>query len=318
MSFLDDHTTCGCCGFHATEAALNLMSLQQIERSLLDYAGLERIMRDENPDAPFVPSEVALTELLAENANKLAGRVEGRIHDALDRHGYVNEAAITAALVSANSTWQNEAWPRDLENNYRVKLAQTALLGAHEISFGSELADLDRLRIVNGMAKSAKYYTNGYFNNQVMPAVVDAVHSAVLNGATPDGEELNAIRALLDRRLRSVPYWNLVANAAASRAYHYGYLKAGIASGLATVQFVAIIDERTSAICISMNGTQWRAQDVALLADRIADAEGDAVKEIAPWVKPTDIAGMSSGDLLAMGVVIPPLHGRCRSQLFFV
>lgn len=295
------------------------MSLQQTERKLLDYAGLERVLREETADAPFVPSEVALTELLAENADRLATKVESDIHEAINRPGYVNPAIITAALTTANSQWEADAWPKQLENNYRVVLAQTALLGQHDIPFGPELPDLDRLRIVNGMSKAAKYYTNAYFNRQVMPALVDAAHASVMNGTSHDGEAMNAIRALLDRRLRSVPYWNLVANAAASRAYHFGYLKTGVAHGLQTVQFVAIIDERTSEICISMNGTQWSAPDVALFADRIADAtDVENVKNIAPWPKLSEIAGKSSAELLAIGCVIPPLHGRCRSQLYFV
>ena len=318
MDFFDAHTTCGCCGFHASEAHLNEMSLAMIERQLVDYAGLTRILRAESNDVPFVPAEVRMTELLAENADRIASKIENPLYDVLTRPGYVDEGKITAALKAANSTWEVEAWPKGLENEYRVTLAHTALLGAHEIPFGPELQDLDRLKIVNGMSKSAKYYTNRYFNTQVMPAIVDAAHASVLNGTSHDGAALDAIRALLDRRLRSVPYWNLVANAAASRAYHYGYLKTGVAHGLTTVEFTAIIDERTSNICISLNGTQWSAPNVALFADRIADADGDNIKNVAPWPKLADITNKTPDELLAMGVVIPPVHGRCRSQLFFV
>jgi hypothetical protein len=318
VDFFDDHTECGCCGFHASNAKLNEMSLAQTERTLVDYAGLTKILRAETNDAPFIPSEVALTELLAENADSLAAKVEQPIYDVLTRSGYVDEAKIVAALKAANSTWEANAWPKRLENEYRKTLAATALLGQHDIPFGPELDDLSRLRITNGMAKSAKYYTNRYFNTQVMPALADAAHVAVMNGTSHDGAELQAIRALLDRRLRSVPYWNLVANAAASRAYHYGYIKTGVAAGLDTIQFVAIIDERTSAICISLNGTQWQAADVSLFADRIADADGDNIKNVAPWPKLNQIIDKTPAELLAMGVVIPPCHGRCRSQLFFV
>lgn len=317
MGFLDAHITCGCCGYHASEAKLNEMSLALTEKALVDYAGLTRILRAETNDAPFVPSEVRLTELLASNADRIASKIESPIYDVLTRTGYVDEAKITAALKAAGSVWEVEAWPKGLENQYRVVLAQTALLGQHDIPFGPELSDFEKLKIVNGMSKSTKYYTSRYFNTQVMPAIVDAAHASVLNGTSHDGAELQAIRELLDRRLRSVPYWNLVANAAASRSYHYGYLKTGVAHGLQTVEFVATVDNRTSAVCLSLNGTEWRAADVALFADKIADAEGDNIKNVAPWPRAADVAGKTPDELLAMGVVIPPVHGFCRSQLFF-
>lgn len=317
MPFFDDHRTCGCCGLDATEAMLDHLAWQAAERVALDYEGLVRVLREETGDAPYVDGEVRLTQLLAENASSLADEVERPVLAALDL-GYVDEAKITASMVTAGALWQAGAWPRTLETQYRETLSSLALLGQHDIAFGPELADLDRLRIVNGMSKSAKYYTNAYFNDHVMPAIVDAAHQSVLNGTSHDGDELRAIRALLDRRLHSVPYWNLVANVASSRAYHYGYLKAGVAAGLNTVQFVATVDERTSAICLSLNGTQWRGGDVALFADRIADVEGDGIKQVAPWMRASDVAGKSSRELLDMGVVIPPVHGHCRSQLMFI
>lgn len=290
--------------------------MQAVARAAMDFDGLTRVLREETGDAPYVPGEVRLTQLLAENATSLADQVEPSIYAVLDT-GYVDENRLTASMVTAGALWQANAWPKGLERDYRETLSALALLGQHDIAFGPELADLDRLRIVNGMSKSAKYYTNAYFNEHVMPSVVDAAHRAVLNGTSHDGETLRAIRALLDRRLRSVPYWNLVANVAASRAYHYGYLKAGVAAGLSTVEFVATIDERTSDICMALHGTQWRAGDVSLFADRIAEVEGDGIKQVAPWMRAADIAGLSPQELLDTGVVIPPVHGHCRSQLMF-
>lgn len=293
------------------------MTLQRLDRAALDYAGLTRVLKEESGDAPYVPGEVRLTELLSENAAELADQVEAPILAAMSGT-YVDEQRITAAMLTAGAVWQAAHWPDGLNNEVRETLSATALIGQHDIPFGPALQDVDRLRIVNGMAASAKYYTNRYFNQHVMPAIVDAAHAAVLDGLANDGAQLTAMHALLDRRLRSVPYWNLVANSAASRAYHFGYIKVGVAYGYSTLMYQATIDTKTSEVCRGLNGTRWRAGDVSLFADRIAQAQGDAIKDVAPWVKPSDIAGLDPSALLARGVCIPPLHGRCRSRLVFV
>lgn len=322
MDFVDAHfgdaSPCGCCGHTASEALLNEMALMQLQRVALDYGDLLEVRRAEDADAPYVPAEVSLTELLGEHANEIADEVEQPILDALNRD-YVDADRISSATNAAAAIWASRAWPSTLEAKVGVTVNGAALMGANGVPFAPVLGDVDRLRIVNGMLRSAKYTTNNYFNTQVMPALIDAANFAVLNGRGNDAEELQAIHRLLDRRLRSVPYWNVVANAAASRAYHFGYLKAGVAKGWATVQFQAVLDTKTSEMCINLNGTQWRAGDVSLLADRIADAtDTNEVKQITPWLKSDDISDWSPEALLNAGVVIPPVHGRCRSKLVFV
>lgn len=321
MDFHDAHSGdpsgCGCCGSHATETLLNEMAVMQLQRVALDYAGLEKVRRAEDGDAPFVPHEVKLTEILAEHAAEVADEAEKPILDALNRD-YVDPARISNAANAAAAIWQAKSWPSTLEAEIADLIDNASLTGAHAIPFGPELGDLDRLRIVNGMVASAKYTTNNYFNTQVMPALVDAANLAVMDGKNNDAVQLRQIHAMLDRRLRSVPYWNVVANAAASRAYHFGYLKVGVAKGWDTVVFTATIDSVTSEMCQNLNGTKWRAADVALFADRIAAAKDvDALKEISPWKKVDDIADWSPKALLDLGVVIPPVHGRCRSRLVF-
>lgn len=317
MSYFDEHTHCGCCGFHATEEALDRITLLRLERALVDYSGLRRALKAETGDAPYVDGEIELTEQLAENAVRIADQIEPTLEPVF-QGDYIDEQRITASMVAAGAVWQAQHWPDGLDRSVRQTLWNIATLGQHDVPLGPLLSDLQRLQIVNGMSQSAKYYTNQYFNVHVMPAVVDAVHAAVLDGLANDGEQLRAIRALLDRRLRSVPYWNLVANGAASRAYHYGYVKTAQAAGYTGVLFQATLDNKTSQICIDLNGTRWRIGDVSLFVDRIAAAQGEAIKEVAPWMKAEDVAGLNPSQLLAAGVAVPPLHGHCRSRLVAV
>lgn len=317
MTFFEHHTSCGCCGFHATERALDEITLMRLERAVADYSGLRRVLKQETGDAPYVDGELDLTEQLAENATRIADEIEPQLEPAF-QGTYIDEQRITASMVAAGAVWQAQHWPDGLDRSVRQTLWNIATLGQHDIPLGPLLTDLQRFQIVNGMSASAKYYTNQYFNVHVMPAVVDAVHAAVLDGLANDGEQLKAIRALLDRRLRSVPYWNLVANGAASRAYHYGYVKTAQAAGYTGVLFQATLDSRTSEICTATHGTRWRIGDVSLFVDRIAAARGDEIKEVAPWVKAGDVAALNPDQMLAAGVAVPPLHGHCRSRLVAV
>ena len=317
MIDFDHPVECGCCGHHATEAILNELTLAQIERATLDFAGLQRVLREETGDAPYVPAEVSLTQLLAEHTAEIADEIEGPILRALGGT-HVDASGVITAATGAAAVWQARAWPTTLEAKVGKTIDGAALIGQFDHGIlAPPLHDVHRLQIVNGMVRSAKYTTNNYFNTQVMPALVDAVNSAVLSGNSNDAGELEAIRAMLDRRLRSVPYWNTVANAATSRAYHYGYIKTGIAMGKRTVRYQAILDARTSQMCINLNGLEWYAGDVSLLADRIATATVEEVKVLTPWLKPGDIDDWSPASLLGRGVVIPPIHGRCRSKLVF-
>lgn len=316
MTFFDQHISCDCCGSVATDTFLDAVEVARLEMAVWASTGSRMVLRTEDNDAPFVGGEIRLTALLADNADRVANIVQAPILAALNRN-YVDEDAILNSLSRAATLWDANAWPDGLNNETRQVLSSLALLGSHELSFGVLLPDLDRLRIINGMAASSKYYTNNYFNTYVFPTVADAAHSAVLNGRINDGGELEAIHALLNRRLRSVPYWNLVANAAASRAYHYGYIKAGILTGYNKVRYQATLDERTSVICQSLHGTVWDARDVSLLLDRIADARGEEIKQVAPWLPASQVAGLTPAELIVAGVVVPPIHGRCRSKLVF-
>jgi hypothetical protein len=317
MSFFAEHINCGCCGTHATEDALDRITLMRLERAVVDYSGLRRVLRQETGDAPFVDGEIELTQQLSDNAVRIADIIQPDLEAALSGT-YVDEQHITAAMVTAGAVWQAQHWPRGLDNSVRQTLWNIITLGQHDIAFGPLLSDLQRLQITNGMSASAKYYTNQYFNVHVMPVVVDAVHAAVLDGLANDGEQLRAIRALLDRRLRSVPYWSLVANGAASRAYHYGYIKTAQAYGFTGMMFQATIDSRTSEICQATNGTRWRIGDLSLYMDRVAAAQGDEIKIVAPWLKASDVTGLTPEQMLAAGVAVPPLHGNCRSRLVAV
>lgn len=315
-NFFAGHTAdCACCGGHVSERIITEVEMWLAARAMGRLEG--HIIRQEAGDPPYVEGEARLTSSLADNALRVADEVEEPILRALDETN-PNHAAIIGAAAGAQSTWESRAWVPDVEREVREAVSATASVGTAQVPSAPNLSEFQRFRIVNGMSVAAKYYTNNYFSTQVMPSLVDAVGTAFTLDSPERNVALDNIRALLDRRLRSVPYWNVVANAAANRSYHYGLIMAGHTRGYGTVQFAAIMDDRTSEICASLNGTTWPIWQAVDLMERIAMAAPEDVKQVAPWMKPADISGFSSDELYRAGVMVPPLHGRCRSQIILV
>lgn len=172
-----------------------------------------------------------------------------------------------------------------------------------------------RMTIEQGMVASAKYYTNNYFNRIVLPAMVEDINQKIASGEVMDDTFFRALRSTMDKRLKSVPYWRTVANQAASRSYHYGMTRAGLASGYTGYRFTAVLDERTSAVCRHMHGkTFWLADAVNLLEKAARTAPEDA-KDVMPWATMATIKDMDDAMLASSGFMVPPLHGNCRSTI---
>lgn len=173
-----------------------------------------------------------------------------------------------------------------------------------------------RNAILDGMVRSAAYYSNNYFNRFVMPGIWADVERMLDSNAPNSPAAYREIQARMAARLRTVPYWRTVANAAVSRAYHYGVVRGGMLAGYTGYRFVAVIDQRTTLQCRSYNGTEFWLADVSDLVERIAAAEGpDEIRQVAPWTSESEFRGLSEQEIRSRGPVIPPLHGGCRSTI---
>jgi SPP1 gp7 family putative phage head morphogenesis protein len=151
---------------------------------------------------------------------------------------------------------------------------------------------------------------------------------------------------------RSKNYWQVVAMSFANRARTYTQLNAFEESGIQQFRFEAVLDEATSEICRFFHG---RVFSVSRATKRFRDVERardpERIQDLQPWVQVgaddegnqvlfyerggrrrvvaqvdepavgnSDEVGSYSRDLSnerleAAGVTVPPLHGRCRSNV---
>lgn len=307
----DGHACCDC---HSLFAATSLtdMATECLELTILRVNGSRQ--KESAATVAFAEMELAAALAMAEDAISLVPSIMAIIGPAL--HDATTPDEVYEAIYAADRYWRNHSYSVGTANRFSDAMTlavSTGVLGA------GDTASVDqyfRTRVISGMERAAKYYTNDFFNRQVMPALTASVENELYGVAGSGKAGFNAVRATLDARLKSVPYWRLVANAAASRSYHYGLLKGGASLGRGGYRYEAVIDERTSDVCRILNGREWRISDAIGLIERIAEAEDpDEVKSISPWLRKSDVEGLSNAELENLGVIIPPAHGNCRSTL---
>lgn len=339
---------CTCCGpskFEATMVDMATVVLDMtVQRVAIDN-WLDNIV-DKVPDLdeaaalitpendPFLEYELVIALELADRAEKFIPAAEEIIKKAFyipvaqkaagdkTREYTARIEDAVSALEQADALWRSQGLSIEAENIISYAIGDSLTAGtkmAYQMT-GSllPLSNQARAAMMDGMLKASKYYSNNFFNSQVMPALQRAVSLGA--GTTGDNLIWSTIQDVLHKRLKTVPYWRVVANAAASRAYHYGIVKSGQAAGRRYFQYHAVLDAKTSDVCWALHGTQWPLADAISLMERVAAAEPEEVKDIAPWKTMKDIEPFMNSPigLQAMGVIVPPIHGNCRSTIILV
>jgi hypothetical protein len=121
-------------------------------------------------------------------------------------------------------------------------------------------------------------------------------------------------------------YWEGLSANLASRASTWSALESFVQGGVEVYTIAAILDERTSEICRTMNGKQFNVSWGTDQRDAIMAAKNpDAVKKVAGWQRAPDVQskfGVSPGtaataqqskDMADAGLALPPYHYRCRT-----
>lgn len=236
--------------------------------------------------------------------------------DVLQREDYQRlDDAIAVASGKMRASFDEQT-----EDTVRKALHHEMKKGAVRAGFtlDSVVARFDQTQILDGMVRSAKFYTDSYFDKFVVPKLHKAVTEKFIQG-NPDADSLHFIQKMLSEKLEGNHYWHVVGNASASRSYHYGVLKSGVMTRQLGYQVYAIIDDRTSSICKEMDGKEFWVADAVHVIERSAKAESaEEVKELQPWLKYSEIRELSTDELVSKGVMVPPFHGLCRSTIELV
>lgn len=113
----------------------------------------------------------------------------------------------------------------------------------------------------------------------------------------------------------------LITSLNASRLSTWGFTAEAEMEGFTEYQLTAVLDHRTSDFCRLINKRRFQVEDAVDLVNRALSVENpDDVKAIQPWPSQSkasleNFKKMSSAELTALNLHIPPFHPRCRTLL---
>lgn len=115
---------------------------------------------------------------------------------------------------------------------------------------------------------------------------------------------------------RSLNYYEGLSNHIVTRSFNFGLLSGWTDAEIDRYIISAVIDDRTTDICRFMDGKVFSvARGMEFATDMINTTDPEAVKELAPWLEPSDLPdGIGDdGDALPEGMAMPPYHWLCRT-----
>jgi len=203
-----------------------------------------------------------------------------------------------------------------LFKNIENQVFESIKTGASLVGDSSFINDVsEQLAVREGIAASIQYSTNEFYDAVVAPKLTKTVAKFTEHGSL--ATTLKQINTIIDKNiLEESAYWKVVANAHVSRAHHYGLLRASYEAGYTGYYLQAVIDDRTTHICRSLNGKTFWVADGLEFIERAVKADETNVKDVAPWV--TDVAevqGQTPAQLKEASVLVPPFHANCRTTL---
>ena len=129
-------------------------------------------------------------------------------------------------------------------------------------------------------------------------------------------DRLDEVKDFIDSKFGGDPYHKLIGNMQASRTYHYGALQGALNKGYNRYRYNAILDNRTSEICKTLNGRVFPIREGLDATERILKTKPQDLKNNFPFAKSAnDINNKTSQELAALGYTVPPQHFNCRSSI---
>ncbi len=108
--------------------------------------------------------------------------------------------------------------------------------------------------------------------------------------------------------------YRLVVSNAVNKARNFAQVLSMQELGFQELEIVAIMDQKTSAICRSMNGRRVRVETMATFVQDVLDTDPSDVVSKFPWPK-TMPQGKTQQVISSIACKMPPYHGRCRTTV---
>jgi len=146
--------------------------------------------------------------------------------------------------------------------------------------------------------------TDGYFNSDKTIKQVAEDFEKNFNQLTNQGEQ----------------YFYDLAEHQTNTVRELGKVNAMVEAEVEYYEIRAIVDDRTSDICLRLNGTTFPVQRAIEYRDNILSlSDPEDIKKASPWLTPEEVAALPvNDDDLPAGLSMPLYHFRCRTTIVSV
>lgn len=213
---------------------------------------------------------------------------------------------------------------------------------ATKIDIAFKMTKLDK-GVVRALAKDGPYWLGEFYESHLSQRIAEVGYNVTVEGGFGREAAGRTMKDVLRQEFAleggvtlesTIParfsgnvdnYTRIVSANVAQRSRVYSGISAMHGAGIVRYQFSAVMDERTSEICQEMNGRIFTVASGVRQLEAVAAAETpEAFMEAHPWPRNADaireIAGKGSfteqnSNLEKGEVILPPLHGMCRSSV---
>jgi SPP1 gp7 family putative phage head morphogenesis protein len=204
--------------------------------------------------------------------------------------------------------------------------------------------DLSDKRIVDGIQKQNNIAATNAYGNNYSQSVVDAISEVVGQVGLSNAEAGILLQRELSKSLgltvkevgqlapqgqggSAKSYFQGLARTTTNRSQNFSRVNLMSQAEITDYEIVAIIDKRTSDICLQMDGRRFSVKDGMAHIDSVLGAKTPSgLRQVAGWrdslkelgIK-NPLSGKTSSKISAIlsgnGMALPPYHFRCRTQV---
>ena len=205
--------------------------------------------------------------------------------------------------------------------------------------------DLETTAVVNQMSKLHAVSIGDHYPKTLKPTITNSIQRGVFEKGLNKAQAGEFLKKELSRKLggkafvESVPPGIRAQGINSVNAYHEGLSATNVTltrnmsniqlmneGGVTQVEVVAVMDNRTSTICQQMDGRIFTIEQVNKYAKQVMEADSVAdLQEFGKWQRDLSGFGLKEGQKLTdsdasarlaeAGVLVPPYHFRCRTEL---
>lgn len=209
-------------------------------------------------------------------------------------------------------------WAAELAPELK-SLFERAYLNGKAVALASELTEVSFELVdefaVDWLASHDTYWIGNYYSRHLSDGIATTIGEGIEEGLGR-AEIGDTLRGFFEDypgiSQKPESYWRGLAANGANRGRNFGAIRGYQDAEFDYLKFQAVRDEKTSSLCLEMDGRIIPVSKAASQRDRLLYAtDPEEVKNITPWVSVEDIKGKPTSDIIDMGVIVPPLHFHC-------